>query len=321
MKDLLNRILPLSKKASANQINILNGRFDSLQKELYECQKKIDRMEKLLYYQIDPDKYPQILKQWYKDRTGNVLDLENPQTYNEKIQWLKLYDKDPRKTVLADKYLVRDWIRDKIGEEYLIPLLGVYRQASEIDFNALPDSFVLKANHGSGMNIIVENKAKADLNGIRRKADQWLKKNYSFVTGFEMHYDDIPRRLIVEKYMTNENDDLPDYKFWCFSGKCKFIEMVVDRKRNAREAVFDLEWNRLPFTAGNPSMAENDIEKPAVLNKMITIAEKLSEGFIHVRVDLYLLNDSDIRFGEMTFSSSSGVCPWDPPKTDYEIGK
>ncbi|MBO4919930.1 MAG: hypothetical protein J5365_07230 [Erysipelotrichaceae bacterium] len=314
MKDLLNRILPISKKAFINQINSQN-------QKLSEIQTKMDNVEKLLYYQMDPERYPEVLKQWYKDRTGNILDLENPESYNEKIQWLKLYDRNPEKTLLSDKYLVRDWVRNRIGEEYLIPLLGVYRNASEINFDALPASFVLKANHGSGMNLIVRNKAESDLNQIRHQADRWLTENFSFSMGLEMQYDDIPRRLIAEAYLNNNGRSLDDYKFWCFDGRCEFIEYIKDRGIHTRMALYDTKWNMLPYSTGTYPLIEEDIPMPEAVPSMIRIAEKLAKGFPHVRVDLYLLDNGDIRFGEMTFSSSSGTCRWDPPQADLQVGK
>ncbi|MBQ6478076.1 MAG: hypothetical protein IJI44_01775 [Erysipelotrichaceae bacterium] len=314
MKDLLKRILPVSKKAFANQMELLN-------RKLFETQTELTDIKKMLYYQLDQQKYPELLKQWYKDRTGNILDLDDPKTYNEKIQWLKLNDRDPRKTLLSDKYLVRDWIKGKIGEQYLIPLLGVYRNASEIDFSRFPDAFVLKANHGSGMNQIVRNKAETDLNQLRYQAEGWLRENFTFSEGFEMQYDDIPRRLLVEKYLNNNGRSLDDYKFWCFDGKCRFIEVIKDRGINIRMALYDTDWKRLPYSTGTYPLLDQDPTMPRQIPEMVCLAEKLAEGFPHVRVDLYLLDNGEIKFGEMTFSSSSGTCRWDPPEADLEVGK
>jgi len=314
IKQKLSKILPSSRYTANQQIIHLNERIDKLEAQ-------IKNMEKLLLYQIDESSYPQILKQWYKDRTGKILNLANPETYNEKIQWLKLYDKDPRKTLLSDKYLVRDWIKEKIGEDYLIPLLGVYRKASEIDFDALPDAFVLKANHGSGMNVIIKDKKAADLNAIRNQMDAWLRTNFAFQQGFEMQYNDIPRRIIAEEYITGKDGDLPDYKFWCFDGKCEYIEFIKGRGKQTEMAIYDRQWKKLPFTTGAYPALQEKIDKPKKLQEMVEISEKLSRDFKHVRVDLYLLNDQEIRFGEMTFSSSSGTASWSPEWMDFEVGK
>lgn len=269
---------------------------------------------------LDPALFAWIIRLWYQNKTGRVLDLKNPKTYNEKIQWMKVYDRDPRKTLLADKLLVRDWVREKIGESYLIPLLGVYRTADEIDFDSLPNSFVLKANHGSGMNCIVRDKAEENLSNVRHRAQRWLATNYTFQNGYELHYIDIPRRLIAEKYMENPDGEMPDYKFWCFDGKCRIIAFMKNRKKGLKMAFFDTDWNKLPYYyIGLP--IEEQIPKPRNLKKMIEIAEKLAADFPHVRVDLYLLDDGEIKFGEMTFTSASGACCWNPPEADLWVGE
>lgn len=269
---------------------------------------------------LDPQLYAHAIKMWYQNRTGRILNLDNPVTYNEKIQWMKLYDNDPRKTMLADKVRVRNWVEDRIGAEHLLPLIAVYKRAVDIDFDELPDRFVLKANHGSGWNAIVKNKSEENLEALRWKADGWLRTNFAFVNGYEMHYCDIPRMLLVEDYVCNEDGDLPDYKFWCFSGKVHYIQYLAGRQTELKMAFFDRKWNKLPFVYDHPRY-EGDIQKPSNLDEMISIAEELSKGFAHVRVDLYRLDDGSIKFGELTFSSASGVCRWDPPEIDEVMGK
>lgn len=317
-KEMLKKIYPSPASSFNREIGNLKKRIKSLEDSNGDLEKRI---EHLMYNQLDPALYPHAIKQWYQDVTGNVLDLSSPRTYNEKIQWLKAYDHDPRKTLLADKYLVRDWVRDKIGEEYLIPLLGVYRNANEIDFDSLPDKFVLKGNHGSSMNYIVTNKKKENFEEIRNIANGWLRQNFAFSFGYEMHYNDIPRRLIAEQYIGSEGVDLPDYKFWCFGGKCRFIGVHKYRYTDPHMVMFSPEWEKLSFSTGASAPLEEDVKRPSVLPEMLRIAEKLSEGFTHVRVDLYLLNDRDIKFGEMTFTPSSGVCRWTPPETDLMVGE
>ena len=268
----------------------------------------------LSYNHLPKRLYAHALRIWYRDVTGNVLNIDTPRTFNEKIQWMKVYDQDPLKTLLADKYLVRDWVKKKIGEEYLIPLLAVYRSADEIDFDALPNSFVLKANHGSHMNYIVRDKSNENLDEIRRIARKWMKINFAFICGYELHYNDIPRVLIVEKYIGTMDSALPDYKFWCFDGKCHFIELVTKDLNQPHSAMYDRQWNRLHFTTGTYPLIEESIPMPEALPDMIKTAEKLAEGFPHVRVDLYLLDNGEIKFGEMTFTTSSGKCRWNPPE-------
>lgn len=266
------------------------------------------------------DEYPLALRKWYFNQTGCRLDLENPQTYNEKIQWFKLYGITPQIIKLVDKITVRDYVAECIGEEYLIPILGVWKYPEEIDFSALPERFVIKANHGSGYNYIVRNKAQVDKKDIIRHANKWLLEDYSFTFGFELQYHNIPRRVLAEQYLENDDDDLYDYKFWCFNGRVEYIQFLSQRKTGLKMDFFDRYWNLQPFTYDHPN-SEKKICKPDNLDKMIEKAELLAAGFPHVRVDFYRMNNGRIYFGELTFTSYSGVCHWDPPETDMMLGK
>lgn len=249
--------------------------------------------------------------------TGETLNLENPSTFNEKIQWLKLYDSTALKTKLADKYLVREWVAQQIGEEYLIPLLGVWDHFDEIDFDKLPQQFVLKANHGSGWNIIVKDKSKLDKTDAKEKFDLWMTQNYSFQAGLELHYMNIPPKIIAEEYIENM-DDLYDYKFMCFDGKVAFLWVDTERYTNHRRTLYDLSWNqKKEFICYPPS--EQTIKRPDNLDEMISLAEKLSQGFSHVRVDFYEI-DGNVRFGELTFTSETGVALITPPEFHQELG-
>ena len=264
-------------------------------------------------------KYPEYLKDWFYKCTGKELNLENPQTFNEKIQWIKLYDSTPLKTRLADKYLVRDWVKEKIGDEYLIPLLGVWDKFDDIDFDKLPDKFVLKANHGCAWNIIVTDKNKFDKEDAKQKFSLWLNKNFAYCFGLELHYKSIKPLIIAEEYIENDNQDLYDYKIWCFDGKAKYIQFLSERKKGLKMVFYDTEWNKQDFVYSYPRN-EKDIEKPKNLELLLTLAEKLAQGFSHVRVDFYILNDGSIKFGEMTFTSMSGACKWVPNDTNKVMG-
>lgn len=263
--------------------------------------------------------YPDLLKKWYYNRTGEVLNLDHPNTFNEKIQWMKLYDSTPLKTQLADKYLVRSWIKNKIGEEYLVPLLGVWDSFDEINFDELPEQFVLKANHGSGWNIIVKDKATFDKVDAKRKFTRWLKTNYAFI-GFELHYANIQPKIIAEQYLENINQ-LYDYKIMCFDGEPKFLWVDEDRYLQHKRSLFTLSWEQMPCRIGNKYAPISDPikAKPKSLNLMIDLARKLSQGFAHVRVDFYEV-DGKIYFGELTFSSTSGLDNIQPEEWDYKIG-
>ena len=267
---------------------------------------------------IPPERYPEELCKWYYQKTGYMLNLVNPRTYNEKIQWMKLYDATPLKTRLSDKYLVRDWVREKIGEEYLVPLLGVWDSFEEIDFDRLPDQFVLKANHGCGWNVIVKDKSQLDREDAKKKFDTWMRMNYAF-NGLELQYLNIKPKIIAEQYLENDNDDLYDYKVFCFDGKPESVMYLSERKHGLKMAFFDLDWNKLPFVYTYPRN-ESEVPEPANLGLMIDLAKRLAEGFPHVRVDFYELNDGSIKFGEMTFTSADGTCRWNIPEQDLIYG-
>lgn len=283
--------------------------------------ENIDRISDYLFYEeLHPDHYADELKNWYKRWSGKHLNLENPQTFNEKIQWLKLYDSTPIKTRLADKYLVRDWVKEQIGEKYLISILGVWERFDDIDFDKLPDKFVLKANHGCGWNIIVREKSTFDKETAKRKFNDWLNTNFAFVNGLELHYKGIPPKIIAEAFIENEGSDLYDYKIYCFNGTPAFIIFLAERQVGLKMAFYDLDWNLLPFTYSYPQYKKL-VAKPDNLDEMIYIAKKLCKGFVYVRIDLYRLDDGSLKFGEMTFTPASGQCEWNPPEYDLILGQ
>ncbi len=297
------------------------ARYRSLQGRVSRLEAQNRELRTMLYKYMCPERRAKALKDWWRVvKPDEPLNLNNPQTYNEKIQWIKLHGEDPFLTKLADKYAVREWVAERIGEQYLVPLLGVWDRAEDIDFAKLPEKFVIKANHGSGMNIIVTDKEVMDVEAIRHKANGWLLQDFSCQTGFEMQYAGIAPRIIAEEYMENEGGDIFDYKFWCFKGKCHYIQFLSERKKHLKMVFFDREWNVMPFVYDH-LRNDNPPQRPANLAEMIAISEKLAEGFEHVRVDLYRLNNGTIRFGEMTFTSASGLCRWDPPEWNLKLGK
>ena len=191
------------------------------------------------------ENYKKILKRWWFKRNKKPLNLDKPLTFNEKIQWLKLYDSTPHKTLLADKYKVRDYITKKIGKEYLIPLYNVYNKFEEINFEKLPKQFVIKCNHGSGYNIIIKDKSNLNLTIIKKNLDKWMNSNYAFYYGLELHYRDIEPKIIIEKYMDDGTGDLRDYKITCFNGKPEFIWIDSNRHTEHKRNLYDLNWNQL----------------------------------------------------------------------------
>jgi len=269
---------------------------------------------------LQPEQYEQALKDWYQEIKGTPLNLDNPQTYNEKIQWIKLHGITPHITRLTDKYAVREWIKEQIGEDYLVPLIGVWNSFDEIDIDSLPKRFALKCNHGCDWNAIVKDKDIWDIEEAKKKFDKWMHMNFAFHGGLQLQYKDIVPKIIAEEYLENADGDLFDYKFWCFDGKVEFIMFLSERAKELRMNNYDRNWNLLPFTY-NYTNTNKPIEKPEKLEEMIALAEKLATGFPHVRVDFYQLNNGTIKFGEMTFTSCNGRAHWSDEAVNRRLGE
>lgn len=265
---------------------------------------------------ILPDKM--YIKRKYKKRMGKKVNLKKPVTYSEKIQWLKLYDRRPEYTIMADKYLAKDYVANIIGQEYIIPTLGVWERVEDIDFESLPNQFVLKTTHDSGGLVICKDKNRLDIEKAKLKLNKSLQSNY-FLHGREWPYKNVKPRIIAEKYIEDKNGEMNDYKFFCFNGKVKALFVATDRPIDTRFDFFDVEFNHLPIVNGHPN-AEKAIEKPKNFEDMIRLAEILSQGIPHVRVDLYNV-DSKIFFGEMTFSHYNGMTPFEPDEWDRIFGE
>lgn len=253
---------------------------------------------------------------------GKWLDLKNPQTFSEKLQWLKLYNRRPEYTIMVDKYAVKDYVKSIIGEEYIIPTLGVWDKPEDIDFNTLPDKFVLKTTHGGGGGGVVICKNKANLN----KQETFSKLNQSLKNDIwkklkEWPYKNVRKRIIAEEYIEDENSVvIRDYKFYCFSGKVEYLMIANGRFSQVKTFdYFDRNFNRLPFAQGGKT-SNLIFDKPKAFDKMLECAEKLSSGIPHVRVDLYNI-DGNIYFGELTFFDASGFEPFEPEEWDYRFGK
>lgn len=248
------------------------------------------------------------------------LNLDNPRTYNEKLQWSKLYDRNPLYTRLVDKYAVKEYIASVMGNDHIIiPTLGVWDSFDDIDFASLPDKFVLKTTHDSGGVVICTDKSKLDMQAARAKLEKSLANNY-YLEHREWPYKDVKPRIIAEKFMVDESGtELKDYKFFCFDGEPKMLFIATDRPFDTRFDFFDIDFNHLPFTQGHPN-AERPIEKPENFGQMVEIARRLSKGFSQVRVDLYNVNGK-IYFGELTFAHFSGNVPFKPAEWDMKIGE
>lgn len=260
-----------------------------------------------------------LVEKTYATRVGHPLDWCNLRTYTEKMQWAKMYDYDPVKSLLSDKYAVRNWIKEKIGEKYLIPLLGCWESFDEIDFDSLPEQFVLKTNNGSGTNLIVRDKSKLDLKKTKRLVNNWLETKFDCKNPFEYQYRDIEPKIIAEKFMKTETEDLLDYKFLCFDGKPYFCWVDIDRHSNHKRNIYDMEWILQSWNQWCYGNYEKEIPCPNCFEEMKCLAAVLSQGFSHVRVDLYLINDQ-IFFGEMTFTNGSGYERIVPDEADLQLG-
>lgn len=257
----------------------------------------------------------------YYDITGIRANLNMPTTFNEKMMVAMVDDSDEYclwRSRLTDKYLVRKWVAEKIGEEYLIPLLGVWNHPDEIDFAQLPSKYVLKTTHGCGWNIVVDNKTVVDYDLIRIKLSRWLKIDFADVN-FEEHYRYIVPSLICEEYIENSDGDIQDYKVFCFNGEPKYIMYLCNRKKGLRMAFYDLHWHRMPFVYTYPQY-KGEVPKPYNLDKLLAISRSLCRGFKNVRIDWYILNDGSIKFGEMTFTSCAGMAKWEPKLWDNILG-
>lgn len=254
-------------------------------------------------------------------RMGKKMNWKHPQTYSEKLQWLKLYNRDPKYTVMVDKVRAKEYVASIIGEDYIIPTLGVWENPDDINFSLLPDRFVLKCNHNSGLGMyICKEKRKMDVDKVREDLREGLKQDY-FINNREWPYKDVPRRAFAEAYMEDEYGELRDYKWFCFDGVVKALFIATDRSKGehaTRFDFFDENYNHLPFTNGHPN-ADVLPEKPKMFEKMKELAAKLSKGIPHVRIDFYEVG-SHIYFGEMTFFHWSGFMPYEPEEWDYIFG-
>ena len=271
-----------------------------------------------LFSRIFPDKL--FLKIKYYLVFKKRLNLKNPQTFNEKLQWLKLNNRKDIYTTMVDKYEVKKYVSNIIGSEYIIPTLGVYSNFDEIDFDKLPNQFVIKCTHDSCGLIIVKNKNEMDITNTRKKITRCLKANY-YYSGREWPYKNVKPRIIIEPYLEDfKYKELRDYKFFAFSGKVELMFIATNRQGNGDTYFdfFDKKFNHLDIINGH-KMNPITPEKPENFKKMIELAEKLSKDLVHVRVDFYEVNGK-IFFGELTFYHWSGFVPFEPENWDKKLG-
>lgn len=277
------------------------------------------RLDKMgVFNHLSDEKY---LKFCYFLRIGKKLNLDNPKTFNEKLQWLKINDRNPRYINMVDKYEVKKYIETTIGLEYVIPTFGIYNSFQEINFEKLPKRFVIKCTHNSGGVVVVNDKDKINTKELKKKFNRMLKQNFFYV-GREWPYKNIVPRIIIEENIQEEDskDQIKDYKIMCFNGepKCSF----VCSNRNAESGLcvnfYDYDWKPMPFERHYPKNKQ-EIEKPSQYDKMLELATKLSKDIPFVRVDFYQKGEQ-IYFGELTFYPGSGMEEFTPDEWDEKIG-
>lgn len=257
----------------------------------------------------------------FRCKMGYWIDWKNPKTFSEKLQWLKLYNRKPEYTTMVDKYAVKEYVAKLIGEEYIIPTLGVWDTPEEINWDELPNQFVLKTTHDSGTVIVCKDKNEIDFKIVKKRLKKSLKKNY-FYHGREWPYKNVKRRIIAEQYMEDrDSEDLIDYKFYCFNGVVRYLAIANERNfpQGPYFDYFDADFVHLPIKWGGYNYYKK-IEKNSMFEQMKIIAKNLSQNFIHVRVDLYSINGF-IKFGEITFFDSRGFVPFEPQEWDYKFGE
>lgn len=276
------------------------------------------KLDKKRIFKMSDKEYLKIL---YKKVFDKKLNLKNPKSFNEKMQWLKLYDRNPEYTKMVDKYEAKKYVSKIIGEEYIVPTLGIYEHFDEIDFDKLPNQFVIKCTHDSGGVFICKEKEKFDIKYVKRKIEENMKKNF-FYDFREWPYKNIKPRIIVEEFI---GENLIDYRFYCFNGKAKLIYMYINESNSIEKPeplkcnIYDTSWNLQKFHQ-NSLPTEEKYECPKQLKEMIEISEKLSKDTKFLRVDLYI-KDDNILFGELTFFPGAGFSKFYPEEEDLRMGE
>jgi hypothetical protein len=265
------------------------------------------------------------LKWLFRLKMGYRLNLDNPQTFSEKLQWLKLYNRKPEYTLMTDKLAVKEYVASLIGEEYVIPTLGVWERAEDIEWDKLPDKFVLKTTHGANAAGVVVCRDKSTFNreDAIKKLDRSMKEDDLSTYMGEWIYKNIHRRIIAEELLEdtdNASGALPDYKFYCFSGIPKYCQVIRDRNTKETIDFYDMEWEHMPFVGLNPvTNGISAVTKPAHLDNMIQICRKLSTDMVFSRIDLYVVNDRTY-FGEITLFPASGLGTFTPNEYNTVLG-
>ena len=261
-----------------------------------------------------------VLECQYLIDTGRELDLDAPRTFNEKLQWLKWKYRDPRMRTCADKVSFREYVASCVGEEYLVPMIGVYESADAVSFDSLPERFALKVNWGSGQNVICRGREGFDVTEARRQLADWMRpESNHYYDFFEPSYDGIVPKILAEEYLEQQDGRLEDWKFFCFGGEPLYVEVDIDRFTAHKRRFYDMDYRPQPFTIRYPR-AEVEIPQPKRFDEMKSVAKALSAGFPFARVDLFSLGEK-VKAGEITFFHDNGTGAFDPPEWDLRLGE
>lgn len=277
----------------------------------------------LMRDQLTEEKIEEIAKQIFKEKLGYELNLEEPQSFNEKIFWFKLNYHNPLVTTCCDKYAVKDYVNEKIGPGHTISTIKSWECAEDVDLSGLPNKYVLKVNWSSGYNIIVKDSSEVEEQKVKKQIAQWMRPEAnSYYQTFNWGYKHMKPMVYAEEYMEQFDGQLYDYKFYCCNGKAKFLFIATNRaqKSTLTYDFFDLDFNKLDFFYGGRDHSEVELEKPRFYEEMIKCAEKLAEPFPFVRVDFYETAET-FYVGEMTFYSGGGILPFSPAEWDYKLGR
>ena len=270
---------------------------------------------------LNLDVCEQLLVKELESKVGYKMDLKNPKTFNEKINWLKLHNQDPRITVCADKFAVKEYAKTLIGEEYIVPTLGCWTCFEEIDFDQLPNQFVLKVNWSSGFNIVVKDKSLLDLEDVKLKISTWMQPSAnSYYDTFNWGYKNMKPVIYAEEYIEQQDGQVYDYKFYFSKGEFIYMFIATDRAEHLTYTFFDEKLQPLPFTYGNKPNANPIPSMPSGVQEMIALAKLLASDFPFVRVDFYETDTKKIYLGEMTFYSGGGTLKFTPLEWDLKLG-
>jgi len=276
------------------------------------------RLEEYRYHKtLKPSLYKEGLIEWFMDKSGRNINLDNPKTLSEKVQWLKLNDSTPLKTELADKVKVKPWLARTLGKEVTPATLGVFERYEDIDFDALPDKFVMKCNHGADYNLVVTDKSELDHKKLTIQFNKWLNTNHAFVNGFELHYNDVPRRILVEEYLELDKE-FEDIKIFCFNGEPRIILVRTEVDGKFSKAYYNVNWELLPFKEIGVAQSPY-VPPPPALPEMLDISRQVSADFALVRVDFMLSHGRPI-LGELTFTPMTGIFYFEDETLDARLG-